>query len=239
MKKDIKTTEKTTKNNAHHTAKKAAGTAAAITVAAGVIVNGAVGSPSDLIAPQAAAPVSICEIDGQTEDGAEDDNDSSEENEETAKSGLSLRKKIAEWLMGLPLGVRVFIALPLWGIGCIVNGALSALWTNILSPSMGSILRWLSFAAIALIAVIAVIRALLPDMPVKHILCKRNLRIILIGALVLGIGCAVSPLFIEDFSRYEKLIETAGWLIITGSVIICCYFDDRHAHIIKPGEIFS
>ena len=168
---------------------------------AGVLVNGAIDTPNDLLQDDAAAVI----IEAQTDDDmvAADDDE---------RKGSPLRR----WLLSLPIGVRMLIGIPLWALGWGITELLALLWQAALSPLGSTILSWLLTAALALGAFALTAKAIFPDLPLKKILRPRNILIVVGGTLLLGAIDTVLPLFWTGYPHIGRWVRLIGAALVIG-----------------------
>lgn len=157
-------------------------TAAAVSVSAGIILGGIFNSPADLLKNDDKAlpvppPAVIEVVNPDTDPG--DDGDGSEN--ETSEKKKNLKERIRAFVLRIPVAVRAVIALPLWCIGWIITGGLSLLWKTVLSPVMGTVVKWLCLALVLFGIVWAVLKTVFPDMKLKEIFSKSRILTVLIG----------------------------------------------------------
>ena len=168
---------------------------------AGVLVNGAIDTPNDLLQDDAAAVI----IESQT-----DDDMTAADDEE--RKGSPLRR----WLLSLPLGVRVLVGVPLWALGWGITELLVLLWQAALTPLGGTILSWLLTAALALGAFAVTAKAIFPDIPLKKILRPRNILIVVGGTLLFGVLDTVLPLFWTGYPPIGRWLRLGGAALMIG-----------------------
>ena len=164
---------------------------------AGVLVNGAIDTPNDLLQDDIAAVT----VEAQTDDDmtAADDDE---------RKGSPLRR----WLLSLPLGVRALVGIPLWALGWGITELFALLGQAALTPLGHTILSWLLTAVLAVSAFALTAKAIFPNMPLKKILRPRNILIVAGGVMLLGAIDTVLPLFWKDYpsiGRWVRLIGTA------------------------------
>lgn len=184
--------------------RKAAGAAVAFTAAVGVFFSSLFGTPNDLLAdPSRTDPPAIV-MDISTDDEAEEEQETQEE-ENTEKPGFFAR--IRAYILRLPLFVRVAIGLPLWALGWLVTQAFAALWKLFLAPVAGHILTFLLMAAVLLAVMTVLLKTVFPDLPLKEILSRPNILIVLIGCTLFCIFNTVMGRQDDGFLRWEPLIR--------------------------------
>ena len=195
--------------------KKVIGGAAATGLGLGMLLAGLFQSPEELtkkntetIRQQETPIVMMVDLD---QDDTDSDEDGEETQEEEKKSVFSrIKKKILQ----LPAAIRALVGVPLWAVGWVAIHFLSLLWANVLSPAMGTILKWV-LIALALLAVFAVsMKCAFPKMPLKKILRPRNIFIILGGTALLGIADQIIPLFWKEYPYFRFAAIMAGGFIL-------------------------
>ena len=183
--------------------RKAAGAAVAFTAAVGVFFSSLFGTPNDLLAdPSVTEPPAIV-MDISTDDEAEEEQEVQEENE--AKPGFFAR--IRAYILKLPLFVRVAIGLPLWALGWLVTQAFAALWKLFLAPVASQVLTFLIMTAVLLAVMTIVLKTVFPDLPLKEILSRPNILIVLIACAVFCVFNIVMGGQSDSFARWEGLIR--------------------------------
>ena len=184
--------------------RKAAGAAVAFTAAVGVFFSSLFGTPNDLLAdPSRTDPPAIV-MDISTDDEAEEEQESQDE-ENTEKPGFFAR--IRAYILKLPLFVRVAIGLPLWALGWLVTQAFAALWKLFLAPVAGQILTFLLMAAVLVAVMTVLLKTVFPDLPLREILSRPNILIVLIACAVFCIFNIVMGQQDDSFARWEPLIR--------------------------------
>ena len=197
--------------------KKIAANAAAVMTAASVALAGLFGTPAELISSGDQSPKAAVEMISESVDQvdeAEDMDDSSDEK----KKGF--RNLLRQRILKIPAALRVLVGVPMWALGWAVTGALSALWSGVLSPVAGAAAGWVLLGICLLAAGVLAIKALFPDVPLRKILIKENVLTVAAGTALLAILCAVLPVFWEDYGRFDGLIKFGGGLLILGILIL-------------------
>lgn len=162
---------------------------------AGVLVNGAIDTPNDLLQDDVAAVT----IEAQT------DNDMTAADDDERK-GSPLRR----WLLSLPLGVRALVGIPLWALGWGITELFALLGQAALTPLGHTILSWLLTALLAVGVFAATAKTIFPDIPLKKILRPRNILIVVGGVLLLGIIDTVLPLFWKGYPPIGRWLRLGG-----------------------------
>ena len=200
--------------------KKRRAAAAAVVASAGVMMGGLFHGPEELFPETEDAPPPVAELAapaeyGEGDDGYGDAEDGEASDEERRRS---LPGRLRRWVLRWPAGVRAAVGVPLWCIGWALITLASALWSAVLSPAAGTVLRWVLMAAALLGVFLAVAKAAFPDLPVKKILNRRNLLALLLGTAVLGVLDSVAPLFWEGYERIADLARLALSGTLVGGV---------------------
>ena len=203
--------------------RKAAGAAVAFTAAVGVLFSSLFGTPNDLLAdPSVTEPPAIV-MDISSDDEAEEEQETQEEN--TEKPGFFAR--IRAYILRLPLFVRVAIGLPLWALGWLVTQAFAALWKLFLAPVAGHILTFLLTALVLLAVMTLLVKTVFPDLPLKEILSRPNILIVLIACAVFCVFNIVMGQQDDSFARWEPLIRFGEGAFILLLILVRMVFRKR------------
>ncbi len=203
--------------------RKAAGAAVAFTAAVGVFFSSLFGTPNDLLAdPSVTEPPAIV-MDISSDDEAEEEQETQEEN--TEKPGFFAR--IRAYILRLPLFVRVAIGLPLWALGWLVTQAFAALWKLFLAPVAGHILTFLLTALVLLAVMTLLVKTVFPDLPLKEILSRPNILIVLIACAVFCVFNIVMGQQDDSFARWEPLIRFGEGAFILLLILVRMVFRKR------------
>ncbi len=203
--------------------RKAAGAAVAFTAAVGVFFSSLFGSPNDLLAnPSVTEPPAIV-MDISTDDEAEEEQETQEEN--TEKPGFFAR--IRMMILRLPLFVRVAIGLPLWALGWLVTQAFAALWNLFLAPVAGHILTFLMMALVLLAVMTLLVKTVFPDLPLKEILSRPNILTVIISCVLFCIFNIVMGQKDDSFARWEPLIRFGEGAFILLLILVRMMFRKR------------
>ena len=183
--------------------RKAAGAALAFTAAVSVFFSSLFGSPNDLLKdPSVSEPPAIV-MDISADDEADEEQEMDEEKK--GKPGLFARIRMA--VLKLPLFLRVAVGLPLWALGWLVTQAFAALWKTFLAPAAGHILTFLVTALVLLAVMTILLKTVFPDLPLKEILSRPNILIVLISCAVFCVFNIVMDRVSPGFSDWEHLIR--------------------------------
>lgn len=202
---------------------KGTATAAATIAAAGVLIGGSFDAPTDILGHEDAAlpPTPIvetlsAEVDPDDGDGV--DETAAEEEEEKKKGGVRARTR--EIVMRMPLAVRACVVLPLWCVGWALISLGSLLWSGVLSPAGGAILRWVVIALMILAALTLTVKTVFPKTPLKKILNKRTLLWVLGGSTLFCVADVVLQRVYPDMPRlYDVARAVASAALLVSALI--------------------
>ena len=145
--------------------------------------------------------------------------------ENTEKPGFFAR--IRAYILRLPLFVRVAIGLPLWALGWLVTQAFAALWKLFLAPAAGHILTFLLTALVLLAVMTLLVKTVFPDLPLKEILSRPNILIVLIACAVFCVFNIVMGQQDDSFARWEPLIRFGEGAFILLLILVRMVFRKR------------
>lgn len=187
-------------------AKKKAAVVVATTVAAAGMATGALfDTPADLMG----AP----EPDAVVETLADEDGESVTEERKTPAS------RLRNWMLSLPEAVRMLVCVPLWCIGWVLLSAMSVLWGGA-APILNRLVSWLCLSLV-LLAVFAVgVKAALPNVPLRTILRPRNLLLILLATLLLGLADLALPSVWNGYDAATQLVWRIGATCLLGFLCV-------------------
>ena len=201
----------------------AAATAATI-AAAGVLIGGSFDAPADILNSDESAlsPTPIVQTLGADieADGGDDGGEelASDEGEEKRRGGLRARTR--EFVLRLPLAVRVCVAVPLWCVGWVVISLFSLLWTGVLSPAGSAVLRWALIALMLLAAAAITVKTVFPKTPLKKIFNRYTLLWVLGGSTLLCIADAVLQYFYPDSPKLFDIARIAASAALLAAALV-------------------
>lgn len=200
--------------------KKAAGIAVAFATGISLVIGGLFQSPADLaqdptkaISPPAYELV-LPDLPDNTGNGGDDGEDDAVP-EEKKRGGL--RSALRERILRLPWGVRAFAGVPVWAFGFILLTGLSALWSAVLSPVMGTIIGWICVAAVILAIIFCTVKAAFPNIPVRKILNRKTIPAVVFGVALISVADSVIPLISSDPERIRNIFRICS----TGLLTVC------------------
>ena len=197
---------------------KTAASAVVAVTAAGMLVGGSFASPDEILDEGPGPVVQSLNTDAQP---ADDGGGSADEDEgEAGEEKRSLRGGVRSLARSAPTWVRAVVFVPLWALGTVVTGLVTALWSSVLSPVAATVLGWLAIALLAVVIFALAVKTVFPDLPLKKILNRHSLRTILLLCLGFGLIDAILPVFWDSYETVSKLIKVLGSLIAAGVPLI-------------------
>ncbi|MCR5108557.1 MAG: hypothetical protein K6B28_10400 [Lachnospiraceae bacterium] len=184
-------------------------TSVAVVTAVSMIIGSVFGSPSDvLIKDDVYNKTAIVQM-VENEDLQEDDEEGTDDKK---KNGL--KERIRALIYKIPLGVRVFVLVPLWCLGTFMLAGLTSVWSVALSPLLSSILHWIVAALFIFLIFVMTVKAVFPDMPIKQILNKRNIKYLLSGTVAIAIIDLLLPFAVKDYDKFRMAVRFSFGLIL-------------------------
>ncbi len=204
--------------------KAAASSAVSLITATGVLTAGAFDTPAEFLKDPEADPAILAgETFSRDEDEIPEDSDGEEdEEEEEEKRRPGLRAAIRRRVLALPLMVRAVLVLPLWLLGSGVLFLLSGLW-SLLSPALGRVLSAAFLLALVFGAFLLAAKAAFPDLPLKKLLNRKTLPVLLVGGALLSLLDLILNLLWPEYETVKALVEGLVLLLVTGSGLYTLY----------------
>ena len=193
-------------------------------------------SPADITQDQTEAanfrptPV-VLDVDEFVSTPVEED-DEDEDGDEQKSTKLSFTQRFRQTVLSLPQSVRMLLVVPLWAVGTAILTVITFLWNILFASPLGAFIA--SFAlgfAIMLGLFTVTAKALFPDVPIRKILCRRNVIIVGCLALVLSGFDAVAPVYWHSYPLAAALVK----LVLGGTVI--GYLAHRTGKLFHLGDI--
>ncbi len=184
----------------------AVGSVIAAIAAAGLAFGTLFSSPEDVLNNDACITppfeISDCMIyDNDIEPDAQTD-----ETQEKKQKGI--RASLRQFILKLPLSVRAFAGVPVWIIGRVLLAVLSSLFTAVLSPILGTVLKYLCIAGVILAAVVISVKAVMPDIPLKEIVTGRRIAISAVISALFGLCGVIVGIFYPESMKTYEIIES-------------------------------
>ena len=175
-------------------------------------------SPADITQDQVSAanykptPV-VLDVDEFVNTPVDDDD---EDGDEQKSVKLSFTARFRQAILSLPQSVRMLLVVPLWAVGTAILTVISFLWNILFASPLGAFIASLAMGFAIMLGLLTVTtKALFPDVPIRKILCRRN--VIIVGCLALALSCfdAVAPVYWHSYPLAAALLK----LVLGGSVI--------------------
>ncbi|MBQ3291865.1 MAG: hypothetical protein IJH43_05780 [Mogibacterium sp.] len=191
---------------------------AAVLVAVSLLTGLAFSNPADITEEQAAAnyrpaPI-VMDIDEFVNAPVDDDGDDADEEK---SSRIGIIAKFRQAVLSMPQSVRLLIITPLWLIGTALMTLISFLWNVIFASPLGAFIA--SFAAglaVLLGLFTATAKILFPDVPLKDLLNKRNVIILMAAAFILSCVDAVAPVYWHNYPLASGLLKLVFGVSVIG-----------------------
>jgi len=187
--------------------KQAAAAAVAVAAAAGMVTGAVFDNPGDIV-PEAEPIVEF--------NLSDDDGGGAPAPEERQKG---VAAKIREWILRLPVAVRMLVAVPLWCFGSLLLSALSVVWMAT-GPILSRLLGWGALALVLLAVFGLSVKAAFPDVPLRKILRPGNVLLLLGMSAVLFAAEQALPMVWEGYNSATGLVWRIGAICLLA--FTCC-----------------
>ena len=199
-----------------HTAK----SAIAMIASAGVLIGGLFNSPADLLqdpmsgVDRALAPAAIEMVIEESDedpdpdpDGDGGDAEAQTEDEEKKRGVKGVLRSI---ILKTPKSIRSLFGIPLWAVGCALIALFNAIFSAVLSPVLATLLGWAVAAAVILLCIVGTVKAVLPDVPVKKILNKNTILIVISGVALFAAADSILPFVWTGYTAVRNILRFSG-----------------------------
>ena len=186
--------------------KQAAAAAVAVAAAAGMVTGAVFDNPGDIV-PEAEPIVEFQQA----------DDDGGAAAPEERQKGVAA--KIREWILRLPVAVRMLVAVPLWCFGSLLLSALSVLWMAT-GPIFSRLLGWGALALVLLVVFGLSVKAAFPDVPLRKILRPGNVLLLMGVSAVLFAAEQALPMVWEGYNSATGLVWRIGAVCLLA--FTCC-----------------
>lgn len=126
----------------------------------------------------------------------------------TVENKLSPADSLRAAVIALPLPLKALFLLPVWGIGAVGNGLLSALVSGVTNLFGGSVVTFIVQFLILLGIMALTLKLLFPKTPLKELFKKKNLLLLTVSAAVLSLTDMLLKAFCEPYTRIRALLLT-------------------------------
>ena len=149
----------------------------------------------------------------ETMDMSPEADDASEDSEsEEKKTHRGIRDILRQFLLGLPLGLRAVLVLPVYCIGWVLLQIFGMIGGAVLPVLAHTILGWLLLAAVVLGSVALLLKTIFPDIPLKEMLTPKRIGGILIGVAGVYLLCALLSAVSAEAAKWIAWIKAIGGL---------------------------
>ena len=211
----------------------AAAGAAAILTAASLLVGGLFRSPGDLMRRDADLPGPAYTDTLLDDDGDDGDDADGQDTEEKQRKRSGLRALLRERILRLPLAVRALVVLPLWLAGSGLMALGSALWAGA-SPWVQGLLGFLLWAGVLLGGFLLAGKALFPDLPLKKLLDRRRLPVLVLAALALAAADRVLAFAWPEYGGFRAALVSCGALAVFSAAVFSFSRRERRRRAALP-----
>lgn len=213
-------------------AKKAAAVSAVTLLTAASVMTGSLfDSPEALLRDDGAA-IPVCGT-VTPADGAKDGDAGVEDGESEEMRRRGVRAALRQRILRLPLAVRLLIVLPIWALGGAILAVLGALWP-LLSPVLGKLAGFALAAALLAGAFLSAAKAVFPDLPLKKLLSRHSLAVLLLGAAGLMIADAVLPAVWDGYARAREIVLSVSVFLALACVTVPFALREQKRRLAAP-----
>jgi len=156
----------------------------------------------------------------------EEEIDNGEEDRKKAQANIAgrnlwtrIKDGFRNLVLQIPVWIRACVFLPLWALGYLGIHLLTGIYQVVFAPVLSHIISYILCAAVMLGVFVLTMKSIFPHMPLKKILRWKNIRRILIGAVVLKLLDLFLPLIWGEYTRYKYLIMLIAGILILGAVL--------------------
>ncbi|HPF53169.1 MAG TPA: hypothetical protein P5116_00045 [Eubacteriales bacterium] len=174
--------------------------------ALGLAVGSLFSSPADIIESAPCEQPAIV-IEASEQEAAQD---MSIDDGVITKKRRTLKERLRDALLRLPVTVRILVLVPLWCVGAALIWVFSWLWSGI----GGTVLQTLLTLAVLLGIYLVCGKTLFPNKSVKQLLLKRNLVWLAIAALILVALNLILPLFVKNYDTVLSYIKCFAFIAV-------------------------
>ena len=210
-------TEHKLKKQKDHTAR----SAIALVASAGVLIGGLFNSPADRLqdpttgVDRALAPAAIEMVIDETDEDPDPDTDgdggdAEAQTEDEEKKRRGAKGVLRAIILKTPGSIRAAFGIPLWAAGCALIALFNAILSAVLSPVLAAILGWVIAAGVILLCIVGTVKAVLPDVPVKKILNKNTILIVISGVALFAAADSILPFLWTGYTAVRNILRFTG-----------------------------
>ncbi len=219
--------------------RKAAASAVAAVTAAGVIVGGAFSSPEELLSDGPDTVVQTVVMNTGAEIDSDDGDGSGEEDLEDENEDRRFFSSVRKLISRTPIGFRAAVILPLWLLGTFMTGMMSFFWSSFLSPSLSSVLNWIGIALVGAAVFLLSAKTVFPDLPIRKLLNRRTILILVMVCLVFGIIDSVLPFFWDEYDSLSKALKASGSFLCSSVPLVLLLCRHKKSESVASADLSS
>ena len=114
----------------------------------------------------------------------------------------------------------MLVCVPLWCIGWVLLSAASVLWGGA-APAVQRLLSWLCLSLVLLAVFAAGVKLALPHVPLKRILRARNIVLVFLATLLLGLADLALPSVWRSYNAATQLVWRIGATCLLAYLSVC------------------
>ena len=196
--------------------------AIALAASAGVLIGGLFNSPADLLqdpttgVDRALAPAAIEMVIEESDEDPDPDTDGSgdggdaEAKTDDEEKRRGVKGALRSFILKTPRSIRAVFGIPMWAVGCVLIALFNAIFSAFLSPVLATLLGWVTAAAVILLCIVGTVKAVLPDVPVRKILNKNTILIVVCGVALFAAADSVLPFVWTGYTAVRNILRFSG-----------------------------
>lgn len=177
----------------------------AVAAAFSLLVGGSFKEPAELLQNDNTPAIIEYEAPPEPKLTADEPDDGPQIAEEKKKS---LRQWIKAQILKMPFVVRLLVCLPAWFVGWALIALGGAVWGTVLSPVASTLMHVLLTALVLLGLVVFSVKMAAPETPIKNIVNRRNICIVLICAVIGEASFVLLQLFWPEWDKFSDIIRS-------------------------------
>ena len=146
--------------------------------------------------------------------------DYSEDNLEENEAHDSFKEKLKRLIYKIPVKIRTIFFVPLWALGSLLISLIDTLFKTIFVPIAHIIGGFIIETLIMLAVIVLCIKILFPDIPLRKILSKKLIILVVVSSLIIKICDVILPNYIESYDTYRFIFKSVMGLIFTGIILL-------------------
>ena len=195
--------------------------AIALAASAGVLIGGLFNSPADLLqdpttgVDRALAPAAIEMVIDESDEDPDPDTDGGDGGDAAAQADDEEKRRgvkgaLRSIILKTPKSIRAVFGIPMWAVGCALIALFNAVLSALLSPVLAALLGWVLTAAVILLCIVGTVKTVLPDVPMKKILNKNTILIVVCGVAFFAAADSILPLVWTGYAAVRNILRFTG-----------------------------